>query len=259
MPVELSLAGSRQQCSGGCQTLPQGLTLVRAGEEGSLSSSSVSPSSSCSLLDSFTASPSSDPDQPEDEHESMCATPAKLEKPALNDLAEEALATGGKIYAVAIGREPGLYRTWAAAQKQVCGYPGNRHRSFKSKEAALAWLQTFSTSSASTGSTATSSVPPVPVSSSMKKRPKTENGSTPQHRSMHTDRILDSILHHPLVSRDPAVRRIISQAVKEELQDLPVQQLPSSSFLPAADTSASTSAHKRRGAGASRKFKSKRG
>ena len=84
---------------------------------------------------------------------------------------------------------------------------------------------------------------------------------------MHTARILDSILlHHPLrsplvsgVHGDPTLRRIISQAVKEELQDLPVQQLPSSSFLPAADTSASTSAHKRRGAGASRKFKPKRG
>ena len=92
----------------------------------------------------------------------------------------------------------------------------------------------------------------------MKKRSKTENGSTPQHPSMHTDRVLDSILHHPLVSKDPAVRRIISQAVKEEFLSS-VQQLPSSSFLPAADTSASTSAHKRRGAGASRKFKPKRG
>lgn len=35
-----------------------------------------------------------------------------------------------KFYAVAIGREPGIYSTWDEAQKQVNGFPGNLHKSF---------------------------------------------------------------------------------------------------------------------------------
>ena len=128
----------------------------------------------------------------------------------------------------------------------------------------MAWLQTFSTSSATTGSTATSSVPSVSVSST-KKRPKKENGSTPEHVA-HANRLLDSILHHQPGLNANVILKGISQALKEELQDQHVQQLPSSSSsstnasaiaAPAAGTSAGTSAHKRRGAGVSRKFKLK--
>ena len=83
---------------------------------------------------------------------------------------------------------------------------------------------------------------------------------------MHANRLLDSILHHQPGLNANVILKGISQALKEELQDQHVQQLPSSSSsstnasaiaVPAAGTSAGTSAHKRRGAGVSRKFKLK--
>jgi len=35
-----------------------------------------------------------------------------------------------RFYAVAIGREPGVYTDWPEAQKQVEGFPGARHKGF---------------------------------------------------------------------------------------------------------------------------------
>ena len=37
------------------------------------------------------------------------------------------------LYAVHIGYVPGVYTTWEACKKQVEGYPGNKHKSFKNR------------------------------------------------------------------------------------------------------------------------------
>ena len=45
-----------------------------------------------------------------------------------------------KYYAVAVGRQPGIYDNWPAAQAQVSGFPGARFKGFPSRGAAEAWL-----------------------------------------------------------------------------------------------------------------------
>ena len=45
-----------------------------------------------------------------------------------------------KIYAVKIGRQTGLFSTWAACEKQVKGYPGAKFKGFASAQEAAAWL-----------------------------------------------------------------------------------------------------------------------
>lgn len=47
-----------------------------------------------------------------------------------------------KIYAVALGRETGVFNSWDEAKRQVEGVPGAKHKSFKSdeRELALAYL-----------------------------------------------------------------------------------------------------------------------
>jgi len=50
-----------------------------------------------------------------------------------------------KIYVVAQGKTPGVYRSWAGvgqAQEQVQGYPGAVYKSFPSAGQAIAWLET---------------------------------------------------------------------------------------------------------------------
>ncbi len=43
-------------------------------------------------------------------------------------------------YAVRVGRIPGIYRTWAEADAQVKGHPGNRHKRFNTREEANAFM-----------------------------------------------------------------------------------------------------------------------
>ena len=45
-----------------------------------------------------------------------------------------------KFYAVRKGFTPGVYTTWAEAEKQVKGFIGAEHKSFDSYEAADAWI-----------------------------------------------------------------------------------------------------------------------
>lgn len=45
-----------------------------------------------------------------------------------------------KVYAVAIGREPGIYTTWAQAKKQVDGFKGAMYKGFNTEEEARAYL-----------------------------------------------------------------------------------------------------------------------
>lgn len=46
-----------------------------------------------------------------------------------------------KYYAVAVGRRPGIYDNWPAAQAQVTGFPGAKYKGFPSRAAATAWLK----------------------------------------------------------------------------------------------------------------------
>ena len=46
-------------------------------------------------------------------------------------------------YAVAIGRNPGVYRDWPAANKSVEGFPGAKHKKFKTEEEALAYVEQY--------------------------------------------------------------------------------------------------------------------
>ncbi len=51
------------------------------------------------------------------------------------------MAKAGKYYVVWVGREPGLYRTWASAEQQIKGFAGALFKSFATQaeaEAALA-------------------------------------------------------------------------------------------------------------------------
>lgn len=45
-----------------------------------------------------------------------------------------------KIYAVKVGRQPGLYRTWSECDAQVGGFTGAVYKGFKSEAEALVWL-----------------------------------------------------------------------------------------------------------------------
>lgn len=46
-----------------------------------------------------------------------------------------------KYYAVKKGRNPGIYRSWEACQKEVSGYPGANFKSFKNEKDALAFME----------------------------------------------------------------------------------------------------------------------
>ncbi|KAJ8118005.1 hypothetical protein OPT61_g936 [Boeremia exigua] len=48
-----------------------------------------------------------------------------------------------RYYAVAIGREPGVYLDWPSAEKQVHGFLHAKHRKFKSEEEALAYVELY--------------------------------------------------------------------------------------------------------------------
>ncbi len=46
-----------------------------------------------------------------------------------------------KYYAVAVGRVPGIYTDWPAAEAQVKGCQGAKFKGFASREEAQAWLE----------------------------------------------------------------------------------------------------------------------
>ena len=46
----------------------------------------------------------------------------------------------GKLYAVKVGKTPGIYTTWAEAEAQVKGYSGAKYKSFPTEKEALAYL-----------------------------------------------------------------------------------------------------------------------
>ena len=43
-------------------------------------------------------------------------------------------------YAVKVGRQPGIYTTWAECEQQVRGFPGARYKGFVTKTQAIGWL-----------------------------------------------------------------------------------------------------------------------
>ena len=45
------------------------------------------------------------------------------------------------VYAVAVGRRPGLYRSWEECRQQVQGWKGNMYAGFTSEHEALSYLQ----------------------------------------------------------------------------------------------------------------------
>ena len=46
-----------------------------------------------------------------------------------------------RYYAVACGRKPGIYNDWPSAEQQVKGFPGARHKKFKSYDAASSYFK----------------------------------------------------------------------------------------------------------------------
>lgn len=54
---------------------------------------------------------------------------------------EESLSKfGTKLYAVKVGKETGIYRSWSACKKLVIGYPNAEFKSFRHMDDAEAWL-----------------------------------------------------------------------------------------------------------------------
>lgn len=50
------------------------------------------------------------------------------------------MAKRPKVYAVQVGRQPGLYKTWDECRKQTDGFPGAKFKSFECEEAAKGFL-----------------------------------------------------------------------------------------------------------------------
>ncbi|CAA3012061.1 Hypothetical predicted protein [Olea europaea subsp. europaea] len=55
--------------------------------------------------------------------------------------------TRGKVYAVFVGRKPGIYSSWYEAKKQVNGFPNNSFRAFKTRDDAEKAVAEFASSS----------------------------------------------------------------------------------------------------------------
>ncbi|CAA2957018.1 Hypothetical predicted protein [Olea europaea subsp. europaea] len=54
--------------------------------------------------------------------------------------------TRGKVYAVFVGRKPGIYSSWYEAKKQVDGFPNNSFRAFKIRDDAEKAVAEFASS-----------------------------------------------------------------------------------------------------------------
>ena len=53
-----------------------------------------------------------------------------------------------KFYAIAVGRQPGIYDTWPLAHAQVMGFPSARYKGFPNRAEAEAWLREISSAGA---------------------------------------------------------------------------------------------------------------
>lgn len=53
----------------------------------------------------------------------------------------------GKFYAVRIGRKTGIFKDWNICEKLVIGFSGAKHKSFKTREEAEAYIKGKSTNS----------------------------------------------------------------------------------------------------------------
>ena len=51
-----------------------------------------------------------------------------------------------KFYAVAVGRETGIFSTWDQCKEQVNGYPGSKHKGFLFRQEAEAYLNSYAIS-----------------------------------------------------------------------------------------------------------------
>ena len=68
-----------------------------------------------------------------------------------------------KVYAVAVGRSPGIYYSWPQTLEQVNRYPGAIYKSFGTEEEAQAWLAQKPTSHITSASPSTKPVKPKTV------------------------------------------------------------------------------------------------
>jgi hypothetical protein len=50
---------------------------------------------------------------------------------------------GQRFYAVARGRQPGIYTSWAEASRQVLGFSGNVHQAFHDRALAELFIQNY--------------------------------------------------------------------------------------------------------------------
>lgn len=48
-----------------------------------------------------------------------------------------------RYYVVAVGRRPGIYNTWADANREVSGFPGNCHQAFRTHQEAEYFLSQY--------------------------------------------------------------------------------------------------------------------
>jgi ribonuclease HI len=97
------------------------------------------------------------------------------------------MAGGGKpkFYGVAAGRKPGVYTDWPTTQAQISGFSGAKHKSFKTKEEAEAFVRGISAPISLRGDLSTSRSPSATdhldrsteVSESAPKRQKKEDAS----------------------------------------------------------------------------------
>ena len=77
-------------------------------------------------------------------HSSSTPTTMALRRTVLrSSLPSTTMPKKAKIYAVAVGRQPGLYNTWSECQAQVKGFSNAKFKSFASRDEAQAFL-TFS-------------------------------------------------------------------------------------------------------------------
>ena len=97
------------------------------------------------------------------------------------------MAGGGKpkFYGVAAGRKPGVYTDWPTTQAQISGFSGAKHKSFKTKEEAEAFVRGISAPISLRGDLSASRSPSatdhldrsMEVSESAPKRQKKEDAS----------------------------------------------------------------------------------
>ncbi|DBA05321.1 TPA: hypothetical protein N0F65_007483, partial [Lagenidium giganteum] len=115
---------------------------------------------------------------------SHVAEPRPNRSPVPELIRSHSMAKPG-FYAVAIGRTPGIYDTWAAAEAEVKGYTGARYKKFSAKPDADAFMLQHgaaATGSSSTATRAAAAVTPTPAertATDAAKRKREDKGSVP--------------------------------------------------------------------------------